>query len=114
MKVTYHLSFFPAQHLWKVLIYEAERLRSWVLCYVVTYSDSTDSVVLQNSNMGSSNRGNHVGHLLFLALFCYTVYHTHLGHTHHFPKLATPPLILLEVTVLLFCEFGPVSLFLAR
>jgi len=64
--------------------------------------------------MGSSNRGNHVGHLLFLALFCYTVYHTHLGHTHHFPKLATPPLILLEVTVLLFCEFGPVSLFLAR
>jgi len=52
---------------------------------------------------------NIIGNVLFLLLFCYTI-----CYSSGFPKLPTLQLIVFEVAVLLFCEFGPVSLFLAR
>merc|ERR1712112_23389 len=58
-----------------------------------------------NSKMGS----NFVGNIVFLLIFCYTCL-----NREHFPKLPTHLLICLETLVLIFCEFGPVSTFLAR
>jgi len=58
-----------------------------------------------NRKMGS----NFVGNIVFLLIFCYTCL-----NREHFPKLPTYLLICLEILVLCFCEFGPVSNFLAR
>jgi len=49
------------------------------------------------------------GRIFFFLLFIYTC-----SFREQFPKLPTIPLIILEVIVLLFCEFGPISQFLAR
>jgi len=49
------------------------------------------------------------GRIFFFLLFLYTC-----SFREQFPKLPTIPLIILEVIVLLFCEFGPISHFLAR
>ena len=52
---------------------------------------------------------NRVGHIFFLLIFLYTC-----QHREQFPKYPTLPLIALELLILLFCEFGPISTFLSR
>ena len=57
----------------------------------------------------SGEKSNLLGKLVFLACFVYACY-----NGAAFPKYQTIQLIVLEVAVLLFCEFGPISTFLAR
>ena len=57
----------------------------------------------------SGEKSNLLGKLVFLVCFVYACY-----NGASFPKYQTTHLIVLEVTVLLFCEFGPISTFLAR
>ena len=96
------------------------------------YSNTLSSIIKkEKANMSSTlaKNSNIIGNALFLLLFCYTV-----CYSSGFPKLPTLQLIVFEVNcsqhirsiihhhnvafvqvaVLIFCEFGPVSLFLAR
>ena len=52
---------------------------------------------------------NLLGKVMFLTSFVYACY-----YGESFPKYPTVLLIFVEVTLLLFCEFGPISTFLAR
>ena len=66
-------------------------------------------ILFWNQKMATEN--NILGRVLFLSSFLYASYY---GSYLSFPKYPTLHLIIVEVTLLIFCEFGPLSNFLAR